>query len=115
MDSQKGPVWLECQFLRRISRAECVIRLLSTGAILQIKLKDPLDITRACLLSALKPADGKVLLGPFEQEEYTDCLVDITWPDPFYSIPPPAPFVRKRLRTSESSDTKKGRDPLLIN
>lgn len=91
--------WLDCQFLRYIGRQECVIRLVSTGAIIQIKLRDPLDVTRACILSALKPANGRVLLGraddgqPFNQ----DCVVDVDWPSKLTNsppMPPPARFER---------------------
>lgn len=69
--------WLACDFLRTLTRTSCVIRLHDTGAVIDIHLAEPLDITRACLVSALLPVPARVQLGAFEGHRYRDCILDV--------------------------------------
>lgn len=87
--------WQECHFLRHLSRDECVIRLAGTGAILCVGLAVPLEATRACMVSALKPAPARVLLGSSEKDPFriTGCRLEVEWPMP--SMPDPTRFVRR--------------------
>lgn len=86
--------WQDCHFLRHINRDECVIRLASSGAILCVSLAAPLDATRACMISALKPARARVLLGELHMNKFLKCQLDVEWPVPV-SLPDPARFVRR--------------------
>jgi hypothetical protein len=95
--------WQTCHVLRHEGRHSCIIRLDSTGAILQIGLKDPIDVTRACLVCALKPIAAKVILA----QDLTACELDVEWPSLRTPMPPPVRYTRtiprnksKRQKTS---------------
>jgi hypothetical protein len=83
------PPWIPCQFLRHAGRNACVIRLDDTGAILQIGLSSPIDVTRACMICALKPVPARIRWG--EGGAHEGCELAIEWP-----VPPPVRFVRKK-------------------
>jgi hypothetical protein len=88
--------WLDCHFLRLVNREECIVRLVQTGAILCVSLKAPMEATRACVVSALKPAPARVLLGELHQNKFQGCEVQVEWPAP-PTLPDPTRFVRKSL------------------
>jgi hypothetical protein len=96
-------IWRPCHVLRHEGRHSCIIRLDNTGAILQIGLKEPIDVTRACLVCALKPVAAKVVLS----QDLTSCELDVEWPSMRTPMPPPARYTRtthrhksKRQKTS---------------
>lgn len=86
--------WTDCQFLRPIGPRSCVVRLEKTGAILQITLREPLDITRACLACPTKPIPARVRLAEDLAEQ--PCELAIAWPESAVQpMPAPLRFVRK--------------------
>ena len=92
--------FIPCQFLRSKSKQVCVIRIQSTGAIIEIELLDPLDVTRACLVCATKPVDAAVQLGEWVDGIHRKCHLRIAWPCTPQNgvhgvIPPPMRYVRK--------------------
>ena len=97
--------FLPCQFLRSKSKHVCVISLESTGAVMEIELKDPLDITRACLVCATKPVDAAVRMGDWEGGMHRKCELRVAWQSSQTSgeggMPPPARYVRKPIRRQE--------------
>ena len=88
--------WQDCHFLRHMNKEECVVRLVSSGAILCVSLAVPLDATRACIISALKPAPARVLLGDLHLGKFLNCQLEVEWPAPT-SMPDPTRFVRRPL------------------
>ena len=102
MEGREPLVWLPCDFLRHVHRQECIIRLHSTGAIVQIRLDEPLDVTRACLVCALKPAPGRVQLGePGEKDGvFAGSVLEVDWPVHSHrDMPPPIRYVRVPRQT----------------
>ena len=94
MDSRSEEV--QCQILRTLSRHNCVVRLLSSGAIIEIETDDSLDITRACLITAIHPISARLVLGEWQAGAFRhSCLTHIDWPKPF-GFPPPARYERFR-------------------
>lgn len=87
--------WLDCDFLRCVHQRECLIRLVSTKSVLQVKLTEPLDMKHACLVSELKPVAGRVRLGECKGGKYYDCALEIEWPTK-QNMPPPIRFVRTK-------------------
>lgn len=85
--------WTDCLFLRPIGSRSCVVRLQRTGAIIQIALREPLDITRACLICPTKPIAARVRLP--EDLDQDACELDVAWPQSPETMPPPMRFVRK--------------------
>jgi hypothetical protein len=86
-------VWQECQLLKRHGQNACVIRLSGTGTVLLIGLQEPLDISRAALVSAIHPASGRVCL---KGDKFDDCKIEVEWPlTGMGAIPPPVRFQRK--------------------
>ena len=95
-----GGAFVPCQFMRSKTKQVCVIRLGSTGTIMEIELLDPLDVTRACLVCATKPVDATVMLGEWEDGMHRKCGLRISWPraeaggvDGIY--PPPARYAKR--------------------
>ena len=89
--------WLACDLLRHMHRQECVVRLSTTGAIVQVRLVEPLDVTRACLVCALKPAPGRIQLGePCEKDGvFAGSVLEVDWPNTTHSgMPPPTRYTR---------------------
>ena len=84
--------WIDCHFLRHAGQIACVIRL-DTGAILQIGLSSRIDMTRACMVCALKPVPARIRWGPDDPHE--GCELAMQWPE----VPVPTRFTRTR-RTS---------------
>lgn len=95
--------FVPCQFMRSKSKQVCVIRLQSTGVILEIELSDPLDVTRACLVCATKPVDAAVRLGDWEDGMHRKCDIRVAWPCPLVGgasgnygvVPPPMRYIRR--------------------
>lgn len=89
--------WTDCLFLRPIGTSACVIRLKNTGAILQIALRGPLDITQACLACPTKPIPARVRLAEDLQHGHSE--LEIEWPaqgsSRHHMPPPPIRFIRK--------------------
>lgn len=81
--------WVPCRFLRHAGRNACVIQLNDTGAILQIGLQSAIDVTRACMICALKPIPARIQWA--EGGALEACELDIQWP----AISPPCRFARK--------------------
>jgi len=97
-ESHNTAPWTDCYFLRPIGLRSCVVRLIPTGAVIQIILQENLDITRASLVCATKPAPAKVRLA--EDLDQGACTLDIAWPPASpQAMPPPARYVRK-VRTA---------------
>lgn len=86
-ESLYGDEWLPCDLMRALTRRSCVIRLHDTGAVMQIHLSEPLEITRACLACALLPITGLVRLGPFENHQYTGCAIHLSYTDMVFPAP----------------------------
>ena len=85
-----------CHILRRLSSNMCVISLLSTGSVVEIELVESLDITRACLITAIHPVPARVVLGDWKEGAFRGCcLTRIDWPKPI-GFPPPARYERVR-------------------
>jgi hypothetical protein len=91
--------WQDCQFLRHINRHECVVRLTDSGAVIQIELANPLDVTRACLITPIKPVNAKLCLDAngYSALVYRNCKLEIVWPAHTCIMPPPARYTRKKL------------------
>ena len=85
--------WIDCEFLRHVHSGSCVVRVRSTGAVLQIWLSSPLDTTRACMVSPLKPVPCKILLA----DGLHASALSVEWPEPPSSMPPPLRFQRKKM------------------
>jgi hypothetical protein len=83
--------WTDCQFLRHSGRNACILRLTGTGTIIQVGLEKPIDVTKACLICALKPVPARVQLTPNLQ----NCSLDIEWPTYTTKMPDPVRFQRK--------------------
>lgn len=90
--------WTDCHFLRPVGSRSCVVRLAGTGAILQICLTEPLDITRACLACPTRPIPARIRL--VEDLAQDSCELDIAWPASIPSMPPPCRFIRKKTRSA---------------
>lgn len=90
-EADEEPEWLPCHFLRHAGQRACVIRLDDTGAILQIGLRSPIDVTRACMICALKPVPARIRWGDGEAPDEM-CELSIEWP----AVPPPSRFNRKQ-------------------
>jgi len=88
---------IPCQLMRSKSRGVYVIRMCSTGVILEIELDEPLDITRSCMVCATKPVDAVVRLGPWEGGMHRRCSLWVAWPTPLGGMPDPVRYVRKRF------------------
>ena len=98
--------WVDCQFMRYLGQRECVVRLVSTGAIISLKLREPLDTPQACLLCATNPAPCRVLLGPLANQTFTDCEMELARPMIYKSMPPPLRFQRGKLTPSSRKRRK---------
>jgi hypothetical protein len=83
--------WLDCDFLRHVHARSCIVRVRSTGAVLQIGLGCPLDTARACMVSPLKPVPCRLQLADGLQAR----ALSVEWPEPMSSMPPPIRFQRK--------------------
>lgn len=87
---------VQCHILRTLSRHNYVVRLLSSGAVVEIETDDFLDITRACLITAIHPVPARVVLGEWRAGAFRNsCLTHIDWPKPL-GFPPPARYERFR-------------------
>ena len=88
--------WTDCHFLRPVGSHSCVIRLEKTGAILQLSLKDPLDIAQACLACPTRTVPARVRLPADLERGHSE--LDVKWPGPLrhlQAMPPPARYIRK--------------------
>ncbi len=75
-----------------------MIRIESSGAILQVFLVDALDLSRACVVSPIRPVPARICLGEYVGGPggyYHQCRLDIKWPEKLQSYGPPVRFVRK--------------------
>jgi len=87
---------VQCHILRTLSRHNYVVRLLSSGAVVEIETDDFLDITRACLITAIHPVPARVVMGEWRAGAFRNsCLTHIDWPKPL-GFPPPARYERGR-------------------
>jgi hypothetical protein len=83
--------WLPCQFIRPVGSRSCVIRVDATGATLQIGLLEPLNMSKACMITPLKPIAARIRLG---EAGFNECELHINWPEPVQDMPPPLRFQR---------------------
>ena len=95
---------VQCHILRTLSRHNYVVRLLSSGAIVEIETDDSLDITRACLITAIHPVPARAVLGEWRAGAFRNsCLTHVDWPKPL-GFPPPARYERfRKLNTRKHS------------
>jgi hypothetical protein len=70
--------WADCEFLTYVNRYECVLRVISTGAIVLVRLAEPLNVSRACLISPLKTVPCRARLEGFLNDD--ECEIDVQWP-----------------------------------
>ena len=84
--------WLPCQFIRPVGSRSCVIQVQATGTILQIGLLEPLNMSRACMITPLKPVPASIRLG---EAGFDECELSISWPETLVGMPPPMRFQRK--------------------
>lgn len=80
--------------LRFEGRHRCAVQLPDTGAVLTLNLGEPVDWSRAGMVSVLMPVRARATLGPLEGAEYTGCTLALEWPR--ISYPPPRGFKRKK-------------------
>jgi len=86
---------VSCYIVRTMSRTSCAIQIQDTGATVSVELKTPLDLSRACLISAINPVPAVIKLGPLKDQVFTDCdILNIVWPQP-QKFAPPMRFQRK--------------------
>lgn len=97
--------WVDCQFIQFTQKNACVVRIVSTGAIVLVNLREPLDLSRACMITALNPAKARIQLGEYKSGGFHDCELDILWPAKRQIYPPPKRFVKKqRIPVSTSGE-----------
>ena len=94
-ESNASEKWIDCEFIRFLQRDACVIRILETGALVQVGLSEPLDLTRACVVSALYPVPARVMLGDFSKGCFKECKLEINWQDRCVMAGPPTRYVKK--------------------
>jgi hypothetical protein len=90
-----GVEWMKCEMIRYINRNECVVRLHGTGAHLHLALTQPLDASRACLVSALRTAPAKVMVGQYVGGIFHQSVIEIEFPVVGTDMPSPRRYVRK--------------------
>lgn len=96
--------WLDCEFLRHVGRTGCVVRLVSSGAVMQVRLVQPLvDLARACLVMPLKPTPCRI--RPSKDPEAEGYELDIEWPRCHASLPPPQRFTRHQSQQGKRQKT----------
>jgi hypothetical protein len=83
-----------CQVIRFLGNDRCVIRLLETGAVIPISLSHPLDSGKAAMLTPFRAAPGKVRMGKFEGEGFSECELEVEWND--LCFPPPQRHKRRK-------------------
>lgn len=89
----------ECRILRTLHKTNCIIQLQETGAIIEIQVSQPLEVTKACLVCATHPVRARVKLGRMHNNVFYDCeLTDVQWPGP-QTFPPPARYQNKKRLT----------------
>lgn len=99
MDGADDP-WVDCEFLSYMSRHDCVLRISATGAIICVHLKTPLDVSRACLVSVIRPIPARVRLANFMSDENdAGCELEIQWPT--NNRPPPENFARPAYKSKK--------------
>lgn len=112
MQEEEEELWHDCQFLRCINRQECVVRLKESGAIVHVVLKEPLDVTRACIVTALFPLDAAVSLGKVCNHKFVACALKVDWPSRGWtSMPPPARYQRYAAQRRPPKRSRPMSDP----
>ena len=87
---------MECQILRTVSRAVCVIRVLATGAVLQVEMSEPMNPAQTFMICPLKPVDATIKLGHWKGGMIRGCSVlSADWPGR-QAFPSPRRFLRKQ-------------------
>jgi hypothetical protein len=87
--------WIKCELLRHVDKQSCIVRICSSGAIVRVGLLNPLDLTRACLISPLKPATCRLGIQ-VDSPSLEACELDVDWPVVHSDMPPPARFQRNK-------------------
>jgi hypothetical protein len=75
----EGETWVHCHYVRFLQRDACVVKIESSGALVHIKLTQPVDVSRACLVTAIYPVPARVCLGRYSEGCYHDCKIEIDW------------------------------------
>lgn len=96
---------MDCQFIRFIQRDSCVIRITSSGSIVQVLLDSPLDLTKACMVSAMKPVSAKICLGEYKGGVFHNCKLEVRWPELHTCYPNLTRFT-KRAKINTPATTK---------
>jgi hypothetical protein len=87
--------WIKCELLRHVDKQSCIVRICSSGAVVQAGLLTPLDLTRACLISPLKPTACRLGIKA-DSHSLEACELEVDWPAIHSDMPPPARFQRKK-------------------
>jgi hypothetical protein len=92
--------WIKCHFVRFLQRDTCVIRIESSGALVQVYLLNPLvELTRACVVSAMNPVPARVCLGQYSQGCYQACELEVQWPENKALFSAPVRYVKKARKS----------------
>lgn len=70
--------WVECELLTQTRQQLYVLRVVETGAIIPVRLSNPPDPSKVCLVCVMKPVPCRAKLEPFLKDE--PCEVEIDWP-----------------------------------
>ena len=90
-----------CLVMRLLTPRALCVRLDDTGAFVLAELSEPLtprSIVRAQRVHALAPAEGSVILGPYNvgRHAFTECQLTAQLPEPDYQR---TGYVRRKLAT----------------
>jgi hypothetical protein len=94
---------IDCHFIRFIQRDSCVIRVKSSGSLVQVLLDTPLDLTKACMVSALKPVSAKICLGEYKEGVFHNCTLEVMWPELHMCYPNLKRFTKKAKINAQTS------------
>jgi hypothetical protein len=97
---------MDCQLIRCLSQTQHVVSIDSTGAIIPIRTVDnPVPRENMPLVHPLRPVKGKVLLGRYDTEWFTGCVLELEW-DTWNkgSFPPPIRHQRKRKNEDSTNN-----------
>lgn len=101
--AQQEKNWIDCQFIRFTQKDAGVVRIVSSGSIVPVFLRDPLDLCRACMITAVNPTPAKIHLGEYKNGAFHGCDLDIVWPVQQINYPPPQRFIRRKRTPSRQT------------
>lgn len=101
-EDQANASGMPCWIVRATSRTGCIIQLQHTGAVVEVELNTPWDLSRACLICAIHPVRATVKLGELQNNVFRNCeLIDVDWPRQ-QTFPPPKRYQRSKRQTHEA-------------